>query len=236
MAPLVQEKETDAFSNFVQPTAAAVHCIRRFLGPCGFFRRFIPKYTYIAEPLTPLSRKSEPFMCTTEQEVAFEQLKKVPTIKPVVNLYDPDSPVVEVHTDACSKGIAGILLQGVTDKTYLVYCVSKKTTPVEQKYNSNRLELMAVMWTLGRLQPYLLNKKLTVYTDRQEFDFDVRCRPGTRIYHVDALSQTPVEEKGNILTEIPDPYPQVFTLITLANRVSYMQQGITGLICNTFEN
>lgn len=71
-------------------------------------------------------------------------------------MFNPDSPITEVHTDACADGLAGMLLQGDTDKMlHLVYCVSKKTTPVERHYHSSRLELMAIVWTLGRLRLFL---------------------------------------------------------------------------------
>lgn len=44
-----------------------VHEIRRFLGLVGFFRRFVPRYAELAEPLIRLTRKDVIFMWNTEQ-------------------------------------------------------------------------------------------------------------------------------------------------------------------------
>jgi len=129
-------------------------------------------------------------------------------------LFNLDSPVTEIHTDVCADGLAGTLLQEDlnTPGLHMVYCVSKKTTPAVHQYQSSRLELMAIVWTLKKLRAFLLGRKFVVCTDfqalvylnenktskhqiarwfdiLQEFDFEVRYRPGTRIAHVDAMSR-----------------------------------------------
>jgi len=43
--------------------------------------------------------------------------------------------------------------------------------------------------------------------------------------HVDALSRAPVEKADTSESQVHDAYPQAFTLITLAERILYMQQG-----------
>jgi len=59
----------------------------------------------------------------------------------------------------------------------------------------------------------------------QKFDFEVSYRPGTRIAHVDAMSRAPVEEADSPADQLCDAHPQAFTLITMNDRVAYMQQG-----------
>jgi len=46
--------------------------VQQFLGFCNYHRRFIPKYSEKAEPLTRLTRKDEPFVWEAEQQLAFE--------------------------------------------------------------------------------------------------------------------------------------------------------------------
>ena len=83
-------------------------------------------------------------------------------------MYSPDAKVTQVHTDACSRGLAGVLLQGDNETSlHIVYCVSKTTTEAERKYHSERLELFAIIWTLERLRPFLLGLRFTVLTDCQ---------------------------------------------------------------------
>lgn len=240
-------KKASAIGSFSRPSN--VHDIRRFLGLAGFFRRFIYKYAHIAEPLTRLTKKNERFQWTEAQEIAFNELKRLLISKPILRLFNPDLPVTEVHTDACADSLAGMLLQGdLNTPLHMVYCVSKKTTPVERQYHSSRLELMAIVWTLKRLRAFLMGRKFVVCTDcqalvylnenktskhqiarwfdiLQEFDFEVRYRPGTRMAHVDAMSRAPVEEADSSADQLCDAHPQAFTLITMNDRVAYMQQG-----------
>lgn len=67
-------------------------------------------------------------------------------------MYNSAAKVTQVHTDASSVALSGMLLQGENTKDlHLVYAVSKRTTDAEAKYHSSRLELYAVIWTVPRL-------------------------------------------------------------------------------------
>ncbi|XP_016661947.1 uncharacterized protein LOC107884428 [Acyrthosiphon pisum] len=57
------EQKIMAFKEFPKPNNT--HEVRRFLGLCGFFRRFIPRY---AQPMSDLLKDSVPFVWTTSQE------------------------------------------------------------------------------------------------------------------------------------------------------------------------
>jgi hypothetical protein len=45
--------------------------VQQFLGFCNYYRRFNPKYSEKAEPLTRLTKKDEPFVWGSEQQLAF---------------------------------------------------------------------------------------------------------------------------------------------------------------------
>lgn len=210
----------DALANFPRPRDA--HEVRRFLGLAGYFRRFIVKYAEVAEPLTLLTAKDAPYEWREEQQAAFNKLKCALCAEPVVAMYRPDAEITEIHTDASSKALSGILFQGQkSTQLKMVYAVSKRTTLAESKYHSSRLELFAIIWTLNRLRQYLLGMRFTVVTDCQalvylnihkttkpqiarwyevfqEFDFEIKYRPGTRMPHVDALSRAPHDEEGTV--------------------------------------
>lgn len=50
--------------------------VRRFVWMVGFYARFIPDYSRLAEPLHALKRKGAKFVWTADQQTAFERLKK----------------------------------------------------------------------------------------------------------------------------------------------------------------
>lgn len=214
------------------PRPRDVHEVRRFLGLAGYFRRFIISYASLAAPLTQLTSKDTPYEWTEERETSFVALRDHLCSAPVVRMFDQNAEVTQVHTDASAVALSGILLQGPTStELHMVYAVSKKTTEAESKYHSSRLELYAVIWSLNRLRPYLLGIRFTVVTDcqslvylnmhktvkpqiarwfevLQEFDFDVKFRPGSRMSHVDALSRAaptpPVEGVLSVNEELTE--------------------------------
>ncbi|CAI6349623.1 unnamed protein product [Macrosiphum euphorbiae] len=167
-------------------------------------------------------------------------------------MFNPKAAVTQVHTDASAVALSGILLQGpTTTDLHMVYAVSKKTTDAEAKYHSSRLELFAVIWSLSRLRPYLLGIHFTVVTDcqsliylnihktvkpqiarwfeiLQEFDFEVKFRPGSRMAHVDALSRAapPTFDAEEISVEHElTKRLDVFVAMTVVDKVRFMQQG-----------
>lgn len=233
------------------PTPKNVHEVRQFLGLAGFFRRFIQNYAVLARPITALTRKEVKFIWNTEQQQAFEILKQKLSERPVLRMYSPTAKVTEIHTDASAQGLAGMMLQGEsTSDLHMVYCVSKTTTNTEQNYHSSKLELYAIIWTLGRLRHLLLGIKFTILTDCQalvypnihkttkpqvarwfdtlhEFDFEIKYRPGSQMAHVDALSRT--TEGAGATSEPMDAIfegrYEVCLTVNQIDRIRFMQQG-----------
>lgn len=223
-----------AISEF--PTPKNIHELKRFLGLTSYFRRFLRNYAIRARPLTDLTRKTQTFTWGEDQSAAFEDLRDSLCAEPVLKLYNPKATITELHTDACSAGVAGMLLQ--TDSAgqlHPVYYISKKTTDVEEKYHSTKLELMAVVWCIERLRNLLIGLKFVVYTDcqaitflnnfktqnaqicrwfnlLQEYDVEIKHRPGGRMAHVDALSRAPVDDSQDTLDHIHERLEVLQTL------------------------
>ncbi|KAL4097394.1 hypothetical protein QTP88_022182 [Uroleucon formosanum] len=158
---------------------------------------------------------------------------------------------MQVHTDASSLALSGILLQGETSTAlHMVNAVSKKTTSAESKYHSSRLELLAIIWALNQLRPFILGIKFTVITDCQalvylnlhktvkpqiapwfevlhEYDFESKYRPGTRMPHADALSRA-VDDDTDDVDSIDKQLMERLELcvaLTKEERVRFMQQA-----------
>lgn len=229
------------------PTPKNEHDIRSFLGLAGFFRRFIRNFASISEPLSRLTQKQTEFKWTDEQESAFQKIKDLLTSEPVLGIYNPKART-EIHTDASSKGIGGMLLQEAEDgKMHLIYCVSRATNDSERTYHSSKLELIAIVWTLQRLRPLLIGIEFVVYTDcqalmylqaqkttnpqiarwyslLQEYQMDIRHRSGKNMQHVDALSRYPVEANEDTMDKAISDRVEIFMAVTQDDFVAMMQQ------------
>ncbi|XP_048228285.1 uncharacterized protein LOC125369555 [Ricinus communis] len=66
------------------PPPSSVKAVRSFLGHAGFYRRFIRDFSKIARPLTQLLVKDVPFIFDDACVAAFELLKKLLTITPIM--------------------------------------------------------------------------------------------------------------------------------------------------------
>lgn len=92
------------------PTPVNLHEVRQFFGLASYFRRFIPKFSIIAKTITDLTKGDKAFVWGPAQQKAFVVIKKRITEQPTLQLFDA-SRYSEIHTDASSIGIAGMLFQ-----------------------------------------------------------------------------------------------------------------------------
>ncbi|XP_073133872.1 uncharacterized protein [Henckelia pumila] len=76
--------KTEAILYWSRPTTVLE--IRSFLGMAGYYRRFLENFSQIPKPLTQLTRKDVPFVCTSECEESFHELRLRLTTTPVLAL------------------------------------------------------------------------------------------------------------------------------------------------------
>lgn len=79
-------EKTSVIRNY--PELKNVRDVRAFLGLCGFYRKFIPKFSETAEPLSRLIKKNQPLVWKKEQEDAFEKLKTLLCSPPILKYPD----------------------------------------------------------------------------------------------------------------------------------------------------
>ncbi|UYV78936.1 K02A2.6-like, partial [Cordylochernes scorpioides] len=206
-------EKTKAINEFPQPKT--VKQVRQFLGLAGYYRKFIPKFSEIADPLTSLTRKNKLFKWTTEVNKSFQELKSHLSTDPVLSTYDPSLPC-KLYTDASKLGIGAILAQiGNDNQEHVISYYSGKLLPHQQNYSAFELECFAVVQSVEYFEVYLENNTFEVITDHSalEWLFNVKKpkakylrwiielstksmkivhRSGSKQTHVDALSRSPV--------------------------------------------
>lgn len=153
--------------------------VRRFLGMLGFYRRYVPHFSEIALPLTNLTKgkKCGVIKWTPSCQEAFERLKKTLVSRPVIRLPDPEKAFV-LRTDASEVGLGAVLLQE-DEKGDLqpVSYASKKLIPAETNYSTIEKECLAIVWGIGKFEPYLYGQHFTVMTDHQPLQYLQQVRP-----------------------------------------------------------
>ena len=106
-----------------------------------------------------------------------------------------------------------MLLQAQKGKQRVIAYFSRKTNEHKNNYHSYELETLAVVEAVEYFRYYLADRHFTIYTDCsavrytlqprakpsartmrwlmriQEYDFEIKHRPGAQVRHVDALSR-----------------------------------------------
>jgi len=118
-------KHTEAIDKFNVPSN--VHEVQRFLGLASYFRKFIRNFALKAKPLLELLKKNSNFNFNQNCLELFNELKRELTTYPVLALYNPLAET-ELHTDACSSGLGGVLMQKQPSGLFAAVAYFSKST------------------------------------------------------------------------------------------------------------
>jgi hypothetical protein len=151
--------------------------VRAVLGVIGYLCMFIPRFSFLAAPLTHLTGKDIPFEWTDECHQAVRDLKKAVTTAPVLVRPDP-SKQFELEVDASRIATGGILYQRDAPITLPsgkekpgprrpVGFHSQKFTSTERNYPIYDREFLAIMRGLRNWSHLLKGTSIPVlvYTD-----------------------------------------------------------------------
>lgn len=198
-----------AVQGFSPPTN--ITDVRSFLGLVNYYRRFIPDMARIASPIQNLTRKDVPFIWDDACEAAFQLLKELLTSAPLLRRPNFNIPFI-LQTDWQPAGMGAILSQNINGTEHVIAYASKSLNTHERHYAPTEGELLACLWAIRHFHCYLhghpfvletdhkaltylltsknLSTKLTRYAmELQEYDFEMRHRPGHLHTNVDALSR-----------------------------------------------
>ena len=207
--------KVDALAKWKVPTNRDL--LRGFLGAAGYLADDIDRVRIPMGILHTLTSDSVPWRWEETQQRAFDEIRdravscKDHHRKPLT--YGPDSPPVNMVTDGCITGLAGVISQGTDWKTATVAAFfSVKLSPAQQNYPVHEIELLAGIETMLRYRDILQGVKFRWFTDHKglihlvhqknlsgrqarwmekigEFDFDVIYVPGAENILSDALSR-----------------------------------------------
>ena len=214
----VNDRKIEAVKSYPKPTT--LKKLRGFLGLCSYYRRFIKDFAKIASPLYKLLKKDAKFEWTANQEDAFLKLKDLLTTTPVLNYPDFSKPF-KLTSDASGEGI-GYYISQVNDagEEHPITYGGRALRDREKRYSATDLECLALVEGIRNNHVYLAHKKFVAITDHnalqylknvkvtsgrlyrwalelQNYDFEVKHKPGAQNKVADALSRRSYEITTN---------------------------------------
>jgi hypothetical protein len=146
-------------------TPATIKKLRGFLGLTGYYRRFIPHYALVCQPLYSVLKKNA-FHWGPDQQTAFDKLKSIMANPPLLALPDFTLPFT-LETDACATGIGAVLMQ--QGKPLAFY--SKGLGTHNSTKSIYEKEAMAILLALKKWRHYFLGNKLIIKTDQSSLKY-----------------------------------------------------------------
>ena len=177
-------EKIEKVKNWPQPQNAEE--VRRFLGFCGYYRRFVKDFSKIAKPLTELmpttakkkkgkkpatATQRKPWQWGDVEEMAFQELKARLTAPPVLAFADYSKPF-ELHCDASGTGLGSVLYQEQEGHKRVIAYASRGLSKSEANYPAHKLEFLALKWSVTeKFHDYLFGHRFTVFTDNNPLTY-----------------------------------------------------------------
>ena len=139
--------------------------VRSFMGLLNQFKRFIPKFAIIANPLYELLRKNEKFIITEKRRLAIETLKAAIDDTQLLRYPNYEKPF-NIAVDVCDIGVDVLLMQQTQPGTlYMpIAYTSRKWKPSETHYINTEKVILGILWALQKFKEELFYHYFTTFT------------------------------------------------------------------------
>ena len=158
----VDKAKVSIIKTLLPPTT--VKGIRSFLGPAGFYRRFIKDFSKIARPLCRLLEKDAKFNFDKSSQYSFEEIKSRLVEAPI--MAKPDwNKEFEIMCDANDYAM-GVISGQKADKVFRAICYSNKTfNEAQENYSTTENEMLARVFACEKFRPYILGSHVIIHND-----------------------------------------------------------------------
>ena len=196
------------------PVPDCLKRVRQFLGFVGYYRRYIPSFADLAEPLVALTGKDVPFIWRPACAAAFTKLRDAMVRAPIL-AFPTESGDFVLDTDASNFGLGGVLSQIQNNVECVIAYCSRALRPSQRKYCTTKREMLSAVSMCIQFRSYLRGAKFTLRTDHkslvwlhrfqntegmmarwlhtlQQFQFTIVHRAGSEHGNADGLSRAPV--------------------------------------------
>lgn len=204
--------------------------VKRFVGLCSWYRRFIKDFSTLMSPINDLlkgRKKGQTIQWTDDAENSFVKIKQLLVSAPILS--QPDfSQRFYVASDASNTGLGGVLFQVIDGKERVIAYASRSLSRAERNYSVVERECLAVLFNIEKFRGFVEGVPFTVITDHysllwlstiknpsgklarwairlRQHTFDLVHRKGVQNVIPDALSRIKEAEENGAEDNFSDP-------------------------------
>ena len=198
----------------------------------------------VSKPLTTLLCKDKDFIIGEEGKHAFTMLKQALIEAPILQSPNWDLPF-EIMCDTSDYAVGGVLGEWLEKKPTAICYASKTLIEDQINYTTTEKELLAVVYALQKFRPYILGRKIIIYTDHialkyllskkeakprlirwvlllQKFDLEIKDKKGSGNSVANHLSRLHISGGEDIRDTFPDEY-----LLTISSHAPWTRTSST---------
>lgn len=198
------------------PTPKTKRDVRAAFGLFSYYRKFIPGFASLAEPLSSTMGGNASFVWGKAQQMAFDKLRETVTAAPILAYPDWNSTFL-LQTDASDVGLGAVLSQLQNGQEHPIAFGSRVLNSAERNYCAVEKEALAIKWAIEKFRHYLHRRKYLLLTDNSALSWllssaklspklnrwaatltecppiGIKHRPGTSNGNADGLSRLPMD-------------------------------------------
>lgn len=118
------------------PVPTNLKQLRSFLGLVSWYRKYVPNFSDVAQPLTALLKKNCRWVWSDKCQLSFEELKAKLITSPILTCPDYSRPLI-LQTDASFSGLGAVLAQEYDGKEKVIAYASRTLTHQGKKILCN---------------------------------------------------------------------------------------------------
>ena len=144
--------------------------LRAFLGMLNYYHRFLPDIATVLEPLHKLLRQGIKWCWKTEQQVAFDEAKKLLQYANLLVHFQPDLELI-LASDASDYGVGAVLSHRMANGTERpIGYVLRSLNTAERGYSTIEKEALAIIFGVKKFNQFLYGQKFTLQTDHKPLE------------------------------------------------------------------
>ena len=163
-----QPKKVEAIRRLNPPTNKRQ--LRRFLGMINYYRDMWRRRSHILAPLTALQSNTVKWQWNTEEQSAFDEIKRIIQRETILAFPDFSKPF-HIHTDSSCAQLGSVITQ--SDKPIAFY--SRKMNDAQKRYPTGEQELLSIVETLKEFKNILLGQDVIIHTDHKNLLYEKSC-------------------------------------------------------------